>query len=725
MNATGPEMSSRGPPPASKESPLPPSEAPKPRGLGPSALADGRMSAPKASQERLAPEFQRGLGLSNHEDPGQDESAGLRASNGRLPSPPNTTPRVQRNMESSARDAGNINDRYAQTPPRREDSLVHVIPQPPISGEKPRKQMIAILPPGHPLNKSPAPATPAPVATNRIAKRLDSPFQPRALGLGNATYQRPTDRNPYDQRDYEESRKSRVTSLFFLSKGNKDRGRVEKIEQHEKTTGKRKCISLSGLKALFWNRRSPAGEKQPMSKRKKWIVIAIAVGLLFMVILILVLAMTLHHKGDDQQVQTQWLNITGFPPVPTGVSTIVQPDAVRESSGCVEPSTLWSCALPKEQQDTVAPNDADQPNFRVEIRFRNDSSSNTSGTSNATFARRDTMSRPLSAKAFIRSRILSARDSFTNLLFTPMPAPPSKEDQAFLGQETDGNAAPFDGEETPFFMSFENADKLPSRLAKRANPQPTATSSAPSSTNGSDPFPDLTSNLPKPDLNPDGTAAPANLLPYPSAQPLRLFNRGKDTEHYGFYTYFDRSIFLKSTALLNSSTATEVPADKNGGAEEQAATVRCTWTQTRFLVQIWTNQGNQAQLLSANNNTKSASITSNYDKQPGILSNSSANDFRRPGSFPYPVSITLDRHGGNINSKEIFCYGIDERQHVIDSEKKLQLEDRAFGGKLVNPALGPFGDVKVSKADGGPGGFDVGTGGCGCLWWNWQGGGGG
>ena len=716
MNATGPEVVSRGPPPASKEIPSPPSEAPKARRLEPSALPDGRLNASKPSQERLAPEFQRGLGLSNGEEPAHDTSTdrSVGVPNGQL----------QRDMGNSVRGGDGIDNFHAQSLPHHEDSSIHNIPQTPISTEKPRKQMIAILPPGHPLNKSPAPATPAPVATNRTAQQLDSPFQPRALGLGNATYRRLTDRNPYDQRDYKESRKSKVTSLFFPSKDSKDRGRTTKIEQYEKSNGRRRCGGLLGLKALFQNGHKQAGEKQPMSKRKKWIIVAIAAGLLFMVILILVLAMTLHHKGDDQEVQTQWLNITGFPPVPTGVSTIVQPDAVRESSGCVEPSTLWSCALPKEQQGAIAPNDADQPNFRVEIRFRNDSSFNASGTSNATFARRDATPRPLSAKAFIRSRILSARDSFTNLLFTPMPAPPSQEDQAFLGQNTDGNAAPFDGEETPFFMSFENADKLPQRLVKRAKPQPTATSSAPSSTNSSDPFPDLTSNIPKPDLNPDGTAAPANLLPYPSAQPLRLFNRGKDTEHYGFYTYFDRSIFLKSTALLNSSTVTEVPADKDGGAEEQAATVRCTWTQTRFLVQIWTNQGSQAQLLSASNSTNNTSTKSNHNRQPISLSDSSANNFTRPGSFPYPVSITLDRHGGNIKSKEIFCYGIDDRQHVIDSAKKIQLENRAFGGKLVNPALGPFGDVKVSKSDGGPGGIDGGTGGCGCLWRNWQGAGG-
>ena len=714
MDATGPEISSQGPPPALKESPAPRIAVAKRSSVSPAE----NFNAFSQPQPRLAPEFQRGLGLANHEGSACNRDLPSQKLNYEQSSLTSITPHP---YAAPSQDISRGSTNVRQSPTSYTESLARDAVRTPAPSEKPKKQMIAILPPGHPLNSSP---TPAPAESNPAPRSLGSPFQGQVNGVGNYMYRKPIDRNPYDQRDYVESRKSRLSSLLSSRRGSLNRQRTRKIEEYDESSQQRGCSGLSGLKALLGHRASKSEKKQSMSKRKKWIIVAVSAGLLFMVILILILAMTLHHKGDEQKVQSQWLNVTGFPPIPTGVSTIVQPDAVRESSGCVEPSTLWSCALPKEQQASVAPNDADQPNFRVEIRFRNDSTFDTSGASNATFARRDSQSRPRFAKAFIRSRILEARDSFTNLLFTPMPAPPSKEDQAFLGQNTDGNSAPFEGEETPFFMSFENADKLPSRLAKRANPQPTTTSSVSSPSSSVDPFPDLTSNIPKPDVNPDGTAAPANLLSYPSAQPLRLYDRGKNTEHYGFYTYFDRSIFLKSTALLNSSSVPPVPADQNGGAEEDAATVRCTWVQTRFLVQIWTNQGAQAQLLSASNSTTVPGSHDAHGKQPKDLSGSSANNFSRPGSFPYPVSITLDRHGGDIKSKEIFCYGIDERQHVIDSQKKVQLEDRAFGGKLVNPALGPFGEVKVSKAEGGPGGIDGGTGGCGCLWRNWQGAGG-
>ena len=127
--------------------------------------------------------------------------------------------------------------------------------------------------------------------------------------------------------------------------------------------------------------------------------------------------------------------------------------------------------------------------------------------------------------------------------------------------------------------------------------------------------------------------------------------------------------------------------------------------------------GGTASLLSSSNATASKTD----DKNPSNLTASSANDFSRPGSFPYPVSITLDRHGGDIKTKMIYCYGLDDRRHIISDQKKLQLEDRAFGGHLINPALGPFGNVNVSISEGGPGGIDGGTGGCSCLWKNWNG----
>ncbi|CAN9423658.1 unnamed protein product [Alternaria alternata] len=363
-------------------------------------------------------------------------------------------------------------------------------------------------------------------------------------------------------------------------------------------------------------------------------------------------------------VGSQWLNLTDYPPIPTGILTIAQPEAVEEESGCVAPTTLWSCALPKELQQSVAPNKPDQPNFKVEITFENGSSAELPKSQRVKRAMN-----PVSAGAFVRS-LLHARAAAS-----PSPAPPSTTDMSFLGQTTDGNSAPFEGEDTGLFISIQDPTVSVSRMTKRAD--------------ANDPT-NITAVIPPPMLASDGTAAPANLLPFPSAQPLRLYNRGKDDEHYGFYNYFDRSIFLKQ---INGTNRGGNPADVDGGSTKDAAKLRCTYSQTRFLVQIWTRSKESKTLLQ-----RSASDNSNV--------------FKRPGTFPYPVTVTIDRHGGDPAKKNLYCYEMEDDGSIKDEESKksFQFEDRGFGGNLVK---GTQGQGSVS------GSIDGGTGGCRCQWQNW------
>ncbi|KAH9879338.1 hypothetical protein J1614_002777 [Plenodomus biglobosus] len=369
--------------------------------------------------------------------------------------------------------------------------------------------------------------------------------------------------------------------------------------------------------------------------------------------------------SPTQDGGSQWLDLPNYPPMPTGILTVAQPEAVEEESGCVAPTTLWSCALPKELQASVTPNKPDQPNFRIEITFENGTSAQL-----PTSKRVARTANPVSAGAFIRSRLLRLRATPS-----PSPAPPSDADMRFLGQTTDGNSAPFEGEATPLLLSFRDPKSSASRLAKRDDP--------------SDPT-NITAVIPPPMLNSDGTAAPANLLPLPSAQPLRLYNRGKDNEYYGFYTYFDRSIFLKQ---INGSNRGGNPADTDGGSTQEAAKMRCTYAQTRFLVQIWTRSKTSKPLLQ------------------GSTGNSSDMS-KRPGTFPYPVTFTLDRHGGDAAKKNLYCYEIEDDGTIKDdaASRSFQFEDRAFGGNLVN---GTQGRTSVT----GP--IDGGTGGCRCQWRNW------
>ena len=218
----------------------------------------------------------------------------------------------------------------------------------------------------------------------------------------------------------------------------------------------------------------------------------------------------------------------------------------------------------------------------------------------------------------------------------------------------------------------------------------------------SDQFPNVTAFIPAPSLNSDGTAAPANLLPFPTPQPIRLYDRGLSTEHYGFYSYFDRSIFLKSLTLLNATNIGdgEVPDDENGGATESEANFRCTWAQTRFLVQIWTRMNTTAILLNTTTySTKSSEVAT-----------------KQVGSFPYPVTITTDRHGGDPALKMLYCYTMDDRESLLASSGKINTEDRDFGGTIINPAPSVFSNT----SDPSLGGFDGGTGGCSCQWTNFQ-----
>ena len=585
--------------------------------------------------------------------------------------------------------------------------------------ERPPRRYVAVMPPDHQPNTFEQSMSPSPRAPGAQRQMPRDALPMAEMPVDNAEFRLAGTGN-MRIRYYENPETYRPeTTLADLYPPPSDAGRSQKTweirEKDTKTPRQHKSKVLAGFDECFGR------DKKSMSKRKKWTLAALAIGLLLMVILVMVLAMTLTRKGGPGQtvpVQTAWLNMTGYPPIPTGISTIVQPKPVSEVSDCVVPSTMWSCDLPKEEQLSLSTGAADQPNFRVEIVFQNGTNG---GTSNASSVNRRSnggnhkrsygrMVNSVSAGSFVRDRILQARNAFSGNMYSPSPLPPSEEDQTFLGNTSDGNTLPFDGEYTPFFMSFLSPTKLPSRLLKRQ--------SSSSTDNTTDPFPNITSSIPAPDTNLNGTAAAAVFLPYPSAQPLRLYNRGQSTEHYGFYTYFSKSIFLKSTAPIDgvSNSTSPVPDDEDGGAEEEAASVSCTWAQTRFLVQIWTNKGFVAstQASDTNSTMSSSNLTS--------FTNSSANDFQTPGSFPYPVTVTLDRHGGDIESKMLYCYGIDDEEKPIPSQKKIQLEDRSLGGTLVNPALGPFGDVNVTLADGGPGGIDGGSGGCGCQWKNfaWQ-----
>ncbi|KOS44512.1 hypothetical protein ACN38_g4578 [Penicillium nordicum] len=454
------------------------------------------------------------------------------------------------------------------------------------------------------------------------------------------------------------------------------RRRLEK----EDATGRRVCNPWRG-RGLFSKKSGRPGREG--RTRRRWYFV-ICIFFFIIVTLATILAITLTKKGHDTPVQSQWLNLTGYPPMPTGIATIVGTQPQLEKSTCITPSSMWSCALPKDQQDANEPYNANQPSFRVSISFQNGTYDNSTTASSKLRIRGDGP-------------------------FNPSPSAPTDAEQSFLGQYTDNNTTPYAGEETPFYMSLLSPVSLSSASIYRR-----------SDTSNGTAYPNISSIIPAPEENADGTPSAAMLYPLPSSQPIRLYDRGLATEHYGFYSYFDKSIFLTSQTKPS-------PADKNGGTSKSDAKYRCTWSQTRLLIQIWTQPDKiNRYLLPKSNNTGTSTTTSSPTTTKSTSTNeptssSSATDFIRPGSFPYPVTITVDRHGGAEKKKMVYCYPLEDDGHYNITAVQLQLEERAAGGELVNPAGGLFKGLSETKnaTTEDAFGVDGGNGGCGCQWVNW------
>ncbi|RKF55737.1 putative glycoprotease family protein [Erysiphe neolycopersici] len=435
-------------------------------------------------------------------------------------------------------------------------------------------------------------------------------------------------------------------------------------------------------KSCFHDR---AENRKRRKRQKQYFVLALFI--LFMIITTLLVTMT-HLRPKRSDIQSQWLNLTEFPPIFLGSSTVISPILIRESSACVTPATQWSCHLPKELQLSIKDIPTAQPNFFIKIDWDNSTEANTTFLNPSN--NRTNFSQIHAQKAAIRPLTrysISSNSPINN--FKPDPAPPLTAEQWFLGGTTDGIvSADKAGEPTPFYISFIEPvrpaiEKYKVSFIKNQ-------------------FPNVSSIIPLPNLGPDGKAAPANLLSYVTNQPIKLYDRGLPTEHFGFYNYFDRSIFLKSISFdINDVKGNLSPEDLNGGAARTEASHRCTWSQTRFLVQIWTRK----------NSTSPVNHKCNQEKVTDINT-----ALQQPGSFPYPITVTLDRHGGDPVTKTLYCYKLDSVGGLDANSGHINIEFRGSGGVLINPAPTIFTNISDSKM----GGYDGGDSGCICQWSNFH-----
>lgn len=471
-------------------------------------------------------------------------------------------------------------------------------------------------------------------------------------------------------------------------------GRANKVERQRRRHEKEDVVArkVGG----FWRGRGCVpeegcfGRSGREGRKRRRVCLGIFGGIIAAIILIVVLVVVLTRRAMSPTTSvdappgahtpvptpTYWLNLTDFPPMPTGVLTVAGSNNSVAVSDCFvqetpeepkTPSTAWSCALPKEAHDSVAPYEPNQPEFIFQVQF-------------------DNSTRALWKLADKAKDPGHGHSSFvTDDAFDPKPAPPTLEEIRFLGNTTDDIKSPRkEGEPTPFFISLlESIDKTvgPNTLTRR---QDNAIGVPPGSGSGA---PNLSDILPAPELNPDGTGAPGRLFPTTlQQQPVRLFDRGMPTEHYGFYTYFDKRIYMKNITARDA-------ADEDGGAAIENATQIVTFGQIRFLVKIWTQLDNAARLLGDD-------PSANHTAQPAVA----------PGSMPYPVTVVTDMHGGDQGSNTNYAYGVRDDGAVDRSIASGILVDRGFGGTLVNGD----GDETVV------GGINGGTGGCKCQWVNFE-----
>lgn len=512
-----------------------------------------------------------------------------------------------------------------------------------------------------------------------------------------------------------------ITNLEAAHAGEARRQRHERSDAAWQRAGGlwcgRGCVPKAGYRCFGW-----LGRGGPEGRRRRRVFLLVVV-LVTVIVLVTSLATALTRKGKDVDMgHSGWLNLTGYPPMPTGKGTadangamaIAGMNNVVADTSCVTPRVMWSCALPHEQQGANAPFKPDQPQFLIAVLFQNGTNFN-----HSTVPRNETKGRRRlgSGKGGKRKRWLRACGLKAD------PAPPSLPDQIFLGNTTDNISAPhYAGEPTPFYASFLDffSDSVSSfssnnTLTRRGSVADSDNNRTDNSNSSSDSgsgsiFPNLTEIIPDPPIRSDGSAAPAILYPFPTYQPVRLYNRGQNSEHYGFYTYFDRSIFLNDISANRTSNGAAT-TDDNGGVKMGEARYRCTWSQTRFRVQIWTHGGRVVSWA-----------------KPSIGRNHSSPKNTSASSFPYPITVTLDRHGGN-DKKLVYCYGLQHENGKTTTNldvRKLQLENLAAGGSLVHPGKGLY-NLTMSgdeNSHGGKdaaayGGIDGGMGGCQCEWQNW------
>lgn len=341
-------------------------------------------------------------------------------------------------------------------------------------------------------------------------------------------------------------------------------------------------------------------EKKPLTRKGRWIICIIVSTILITVVIVGALVGTMKPRGSGNDVAAD--NVSGFPALPTGLAVVTPQDAPETpTSACVLPKTLWSCDLPP---DTTFPTNSSKtdtirlPTFMFTISVRNDTTDSSSST----------------------------------LQWAPFPEQvPNDTEYASLAGVDGIQSGNKSGEKTPFYLSMQT-DQNPIITRDIT----TETEDVESINQGTSRRRSRRSVLKR-----QASQTPALMLPMTLRnQPLRLFDRGLDTEHYGFFVYYKKTIHVLAVSPSDVTPYTAAN-DANGGVSALVSNSNeVTWDNTRFKVEIWTKKraSGEMDLINAEGQRLSS--------QTGAFDN----------FFPYPVSVTEDRNGdkGDVSSGRNF-----------------------------------------------------------------------
>ncbi|KAF8251401.1 hypothetical protein K440DRAFT_614531 [Wilcoxina mikolae CBS 423.85] len=278
---------------------------------------------------------------------------------------------------------------------------------------------------------------------------------------------------------------------------------------------------------LGFEQRLVRTEKRGMMKTRKWCLIG---SLIVIVLVVAIVGSVVGGRSRQEPApQSESSSLPGGPPaLPLGTVVVRPFRGVQMLTTCVARPYIWSCVLPPDTKFpiTTAVND----NFRVpEFRF------------------------------IIKRRGQSDAEVIpgSDWLAVPRNVPNTTDYESVSLVDEVKDA----GEGTDFYITLLTRET--SGHAK-----------------------ELQNDY---DVDSENNQAPRNIIKdeshmLPSVlkiQPLRLFDRGLDTEHYGFHIYFDKSVQFANNTRLASSRDT-------GGVSAENSGFRIMWNKTRFKVTIFT-----------------------------------------------------------------------------------------------------------------------------------------